>query len=157
MSPLDRFLRIGETVTLGSHTFEPDEIKEFARKYDPQRFHVDEAAAAHSVFGRLCASGWHTCAMWMRHNLAHREDTSEVPWNGPGPRPVFGPSPGFEKLKWLKPVYAGDTITFTRRAVAHRALASRPGWRLMTIMCEAFNAAGEKVLEFESAVLVQTG
>jgi len=157
MSPLDDFFRLGETVTLGSHTFEPGEIKEFARKYDPQRFHVDEAEAERSVFGRLCASGWHTCAMWMRYNLAHREDTDEMPWDGPGPRPQFGPSPGFEKLKWLKPVYAGDTITFTRRAVAHRALASRPGWRLMTLMCEAVNQDGDKVLEFESAVLIQAG
>ncbi len=157
MSPLDRFFRLGETVTLGSHTFGSEEIKEFARKYDPQRFHVDEAAAERSVFGRHCASGWHTCAMWMRYNLAHREDTHAQPWDGPGPRPQFGPSPGFEKLKWLKPVYAGDTITFTRRAVAHRALASRPGWRLMTLMCEAFNQDGDKVLEFESAVLINAG
>lgn len=157
MSPLDTFLRLGETVILGSHAFQPDEIKEFARKYDPQRFHVDEAAAERSVFGRLCASGWHTCAMWMRYNLARREDTEGRPWDGPGPRPQFGPSPGFEKLKWLKPVYAGDTVTFTRRALAHRALSSRPGWRLMTLMCEAFNQNGDKVLEFESAVLVKAG
>lgn len=155
MSPLDRFFRLGETLILGSHTFEPDEIKEFARQYDPQRFHVDEAAAEHSVFGRLCASGWHTCAMWMRCNLAYREDTRGQSWDGPGLRPQFGPSPGFEKLKWLKPVYAGDTVTFTRRTLSHRALASRPGWRLMTLMCEAFNQDGAKVLEFESVVLVK--
>lgn len=152
---LDAFLRLGETVTLGSHTFGADEIKRFATKYDPQRFHVDEDEAARGVFGRLCASGWHTCAMWMRYNMKAREDVQDLPWEGPGPRPVFGPSPGFSNLKWLKPVYAGDTITFTRTALKHRSLASRPGWRLLTILCEAFGPAGEKVLSFESAVLVK--
>lgn len=154
---LDEYFGVGTTITLGSHTFGADEIKEFARRYDPQPFHVDEEAARSSVFGGLCASGWHTAAMWMRYNLKRREDAGDKPWDGPGPRPEFGPSPGFQNLKWLKPVYAGDTVTFTRRALGHRALASRPGWRLLTIMCEGFNQDAAKVLEFESAVLVKAG
>lgn len=154
---LDEFFRLGETITLGSHRFEADEIKAFAAKYDPQRFHMDEKEAEHSVFGRLCASGWHTAATWMKYNLAKREDAATGEWAGPGPQPEFGPSPGFQNLKWLKPVYAGETITFTRRALAHRALASRPGWRLLTIVCEAHDSTGAKVLEFESAVLVKAG
>lgn len=154
---LEDYFRIGETVELGSHTFTAEEIKAFASKYDPQRFHVDEEAAEHSVFGRLCASGWHTCAIWMRLNLEHREDLEGRGWTGDGPRPAFGPSPGFSNLKWLKPVYAGDRITYTRRATGHRALATRPGWRMMTIVAEAFNGAGEKVLQFENAVLVKSG
>jgi len=157
MSALDRFFHLGETITLGSHTFEAGEIKEFAGKYDPQPFHLDEEAARSSVFGRLCASGWHTAAMWMRYNLQRRQDADSTPWEGDGPRPEFGPSPGFEKLRWMKPVYAGDTITFTRRAVGHRALASRPGWRLLTIICAAQDEAGNPVMEFESAVLVKAG
>ncbi|TWG96830.1 acyl dehydratase [Mesorhizobium sp. J18] len=152
---LEDYFRIGETIELGSHVFHPDEIKRFAAKYDPQRFHMDEAAAEHSVFGRLCASGWHTCAMWMKYNLAHREDYEKRPWTGEGPPPEFGPSPGFQNLKWLKPVYAGETITFTRKAVKHRALASRPGWRVLTLICGAVDSKGDKVLEFESAVLVK--
>ncbi len=154
---LDDYLMIGETITLGSHTFTPKEIKAFAAKYDPQRFHLDEAEAENSVFGRLCASGWHTCAMWMRYNLQKRQDVVSGTWTGKGPEPVFGPSPGFTDLKWLKPVYAGETITFTRRAKAHRALASRPGWRIVTLECEAFDSTGAKVLQFESAVLLQAG
>lgn len=152
----DEFFRLGQTVTLGSHTFEPDEIKAFARKYDPQPFHIDEAQAERSVFGRLCASGWHTCSMWMRLNLAFREDVAQARWDGPGPRPQFGPSPGIRNLKWLKPVYVGDTITFTRRAEHYRPLASRPGWLLLDIVGEAFNQSGDKVLEMENAVLVKT-
>jgi acyl dehydratase len=153
---LDDYLRIGETITLGAHTFTPDEIKVFAAKYDPQPFHLDEREAEASVFGRLCASGWHTCAMWMRYNLEKRQDMLGA-WTGEGPAPVFGPSPGFQNLKWLKPVYAGETITFTRTAKSHRPVASRPGWHLLTLDCEAFDSAGDKVLEFESAVLLQAG
>jgi len=150
---LDAFLRIGETATLGSHTFTADEIKRFAAKYDPQPFHTDEEAAGKSIFGRLCASGWHTCAMWMRYNLKYREQAAR--WDGPGPRPTFGPSPGFSNLKWLKPVYAGDTITFTRTALWHRPLASRPGWRLVSLRGGAFNANNEAVLEFENVILLK--
>lgn len=152
---LDDFFGIGVTTTLGSHTFEPDEIKAFAKKYDPHIFHIDEEAAKASVFGGLCASGWHTAATWMRHNLATSAATDGGRWTGPGARPEFGPSPGFKNLKWLKPVYAGETITFTRTGLAHRALASRPGWRLLTIRAEAFDSTGDKVIEFESAVLVK--
>lgn len=154
---LDEYFRIGETVTLGSHTFEAEEIKAFGRKYDPQPFHVDEKLADGTVFGKLCASGWHTCAMWMKYNLEVREDMAEREWTGDGPKPVFGPSPGFSNLNWLKPVYVGDTLTFTREATEHRALASRPGWRLLNVLCEAVNQNGDKVLSFDSAVLVKTG
>jgi acyl dehydratase len=154
---LDEYFRIGETITLGSHTFEAGEIKAFAAKYDPQRFHMDEREAENSVFGRLCASGWHTTATWMKYNLRSREDAgNNAVWTGPGPEPVFGPSPGLENLKWLKPVFAGETITFTRRALTHRALASRPGWRILKMMSEAFDSTGAKVMEFESSVLVKT-
>ncbi|WP_137932450.1 MaoC family dehydratase [Mesorhizobium comanense] len=150
---LDEFFRIGTTVTLGSHVFEPEEIKLFARKYDPQVFHVDEEAARSSVLGGLCASGWHTAATWMKYNLEARMDAGG--WTGTGPAPEFGPSPGFKNLKWLKPVYAGETVTFTRTAVSHRPIASRPGWRLLTLRADAFDSTGDKVLEFESAVLVK--
>jgi acyl dehydratase len=153
---LDEFFRIGTTVTLGSHTFEAEAIKAFARKYDPQIFHIDEEAAKKSVLGGLCASGWHTAATWMKLNLEARMDAEGANWNGPGPMPEFGPSPGFKNLKWLKPVYAGETVTFTRTALSHRPIASRPGWRLLALRCEAFAATGDKVLEFESAVLVKT-
>lgn len=157
MTTLDEYLRIGETITLGSHTFEPGEIKTFARKFDPQPFHVDEDAARGTLFGALCASGWHTVATWMKYNLRQRQEIGEMPWDGPGPRPQFGPSPGLEKLRWLKPVYAGETLTFTRRALGHRALATRPGWRIVTMACGASDSTGATVLEFESTVLVKTG
>jgi acyl dehydratase len=154
MTTLDEFFRIGVTTTLGSHTFEAEEIKAFARKYDPQPFHIDEEAARRSVFKKLCASGWHTASMWMKYNLITRTDLQER-WQGPGPMPEYGPSPGFTNLKWLKPVYVGETITFTRTALDHRAMASRPGYRIVNIRAEAFDSTGDKVIEFSNAVLVK--
>ncbi|MBN9243560.1 MAG: MaoC family dehydratase [Mesorhizobium sp.] len=150
---LDEFLRIGETVPLGSYTFTPEAIVAFARNYDPQPFHLSEETARGSVFGSLCASGWHTAAAWMKCNLAAGAGIG--PWNGPGPAPQFGPSPGFRNLKWLKPVYAGETVSYTRTALHHRALASRPGWRMLTLNGDGFDSTGDKVIEFESAVLVK--
>ncbi|MDN5927256.1 MAG: MaoC family dehydratase [Hyphomicrobiales bacterium] len=151
---LDEYFGIGQTITLGSHRFEAEEIKAFARRFDPQLFHMDEKSAENSVFGRLCASGWHTASTWMRYNVMAYDKAGEQPWNGPGPEPKFGPSPGFRNLKWPKPVYAGETITFKRTILGHRPLASRPGRRIMSVRAEAFDSAGDKVIEFESAVMV---
>ena len=153
---LDEYLNIGETRTLGSHTFTADEIKAFAKKFDPQPFHVDEEAARTSLLGGLCASGWHTAAMWMRCNLLSLEKSPMV-WKGEGPAPVFGPSPGFENLRWIKPVYAGDIITYTRTNLSHRALATRPGWRMLSMKSAGFNQKNEPVIEFDSTVLIQFG
>ena len=151
---LDEFFCLGETVELGSHTFEAEAIKAFARKYDPQPFHIDEEAAKKSVLGGLCASGWHTAAAWMKCNLrtplGHK-------WDGPGPQPEFGPSPGFSNLKWLKPVFAGETVRYTRTWLDHRALATREGWRLLSMRAEGFDSTGDKVIEFDSTVLVKVG
>lgn len=152
---LDEFFHIGKTVELGSHTFEAEAIKAFARKFDPQPFHIDEELAKNSVFGRLCASGWHTASTWMKKNLETRMTTEPERWNGPGPLPVFGPSPGFRNLRWPKPVYVGETVTYTRTGLGHRPLATRPGWRLMTVRAAAYDSGGDQVLEFESSVLVQ--
>ncbi|MEP9389525.1 MaoC family dehydratase [Mesorhizobium sp. KR9-304] len=150
-SALNEFFEIGVETPLGSHTFDAEGIKAFARKYDPQPFHTDEEAAKKSVFGGLCASGWQTAATWMKRNLA----TPGRRWAGPGPAPVFGPSPGISNLKWLKPVYAGETVSFSRTAISHRPMTSRPGWRMLTVRAEGSDSTGAKVIEFDSAVLVK--
>jgi acyl dehydratase len=149
---LDAYFAIGETVDLGTHHFDAESIKAFAARYDPQRFHMDEALAEGTVFGRLCASGWHTAAAWMKRNVAMQ---STAVWDGPGPEPEFGPSPGFQNLKWLKPVYAGETVRYTRTATGYRSLASRPGWVLLTIQADGTDSQGDKVISFDSAVLVK--
>lgn len=151
----DSFFRVGETVTLGSHTFTAQEIVAFATKFDPQPFHLSEESARGSVFGALCASGWHTASMWMKYNVRSGLMLDGKAWDGDGPAPTIGASPGFKNLKWLKPVYAGETITYTRKVLDHRALASRPGYRVLTVWGEGHDSKGDKVIEFESAVIVK--
>lgn len=153
---LDEILRIGQTLVLGAHTFTADEIKAFALKYDPQRFHIDEEAARNSIFGGLCASGWHTASMWMHFNVANYFSEAELARLARPPGVRFGPSPGLRNLRWLKPVYVGDTITYTRTAAAHRVLTKRPGWHLLTYRNEAFNQDDARVLEFESSAIFES-
>lgn len=152
---LDEFFQAGETVTIGTHHFDADSIVAFARKYDPQPFHLSEETARGTVFGRLCASGWHTAAAWMQHNVRTGILKGAQSWDGTGPAPTVGASPGFRNLKWLKPVFAGETVTYTRKVLNHRALASRPGYRVLTVLGEGHDSSGDKVLEFESAVIVK--
>jgi acyl dehydratase len=91
-------MRVGERTELGSHTFTAEEIKAFARRYDPQMFHVDEAAAG-SHFGGLCASGLHTAAMYMRHFVeAERREADALRARGETPAKA-GPSPGIRELR----------------------------------------------------------
>ena len=117
---------IGECADLGSHTFEKDEIVAFAREFDPQPFHLDEAAAKSSLFGALCASGWHTAAHYIRLSVALAPgDRGQDPAAG-GTSPSTGPSPGFKNVRWLKPVYVGDTITYRNRTTEKIDLKSRP-------------------------------
>ena len=89
----------------------------------------------------------------MKCNVEDRHGRRRV--ERPGTEARIRPSPGFKNLKWLKPVYAGETVRYTRTALEHRALASRPGWRVLSLRCEGFDSTGDKVLEFDSAVLVQ--
>ena len=106
---------VGVTVELGQTVFTREDILAFARKFDPQPFHLDDEAARKSLFGALCASGWHTAAMWLRHNIDHRKRiTDQIVYRGDKPA-RWGPSPGFEKIRWLKPVFVGDTIRYTQR------------------------------------------
>lgn len=140
---------------LGSYTFTPDTIIPFARTYDPQPFHVDPEAAKRSHFGALCASGWHTAAAWMRALVADRERAREAAATlGVAPA-ALGPSPGFRDLKWLKPVYAGDTVSFATTPVDKRASASRPGWGLVFSHNTGDNQHGERVFEFTGSVFWQ--
>lgn len=144
---------VGEKIALGSHHFAAEAIVRYARQFDPQPFHVDAEAAKQSLFGGLCASGWHTCAGWMKTFIAFwSAEYVRLKKEGTVP-PELGPSPGFKNLRWFKPVFAGDTITYSVTLLSSRQLASRPGWLIDTILCEGVNQHGEPVVRFESTVL----
>jgi acyl dehydratase len=147
-------IKVGDRRELGSHTFTTDAIKAFARKYDPQLFHLDEEAAARSHFKRLCASGWHTAAAGMRLKVEsnRREDAERRVRGEPVAR--SGPSPGVRDLKWLKPVYVGDTITYVS-VVKDTRVTSRPGFGLVVHDVTGTNQHGDVVYSVTGAVFVE--
>ena len=118
----------GMRVDIGAHTFGREEIIAFATLYDPQPFHLSDAGAAASHFGRLAASGWQTAGIWMRHMVRARALVRA----GLQRQPQLGPSPGFVNMRWLRPVFAGDTVQFDSTIFEKRATATRPGWGLVT-------------------------
>ncbi|HCY14893.1 MAG: dehydratase [Curvibacter sp. GWA2_64_110] len=128
----------GSTRQLGSVSPTKEQILAFAGQFDPQPFHLDEAAAQASMFGSLCASGWHTCAMAMR--LMVDNFLSEAASLG---------SPGLESLKWLKPVFPGDTLSLSHTILESRPMASRPDVGLVRTAWEMHNQHGDKVLHME--------
>jgi len=131
-------LEVGSVRELGSTTVTADEIKEFAQQFDPQPFHIDEAAGQRSIFGNLCASGWHTCALAMRLTVDNfLNDSSSMG------------SPGLESLRWLKPVYPGDTLSLVYTIVESRPLRKRADAGLVRAKWQMSNQNGETVMEME--------
>lgn len=138
---------------LGTIHFSAASIIRYAEKFDPQPFHLDAEAAKNSVFEGLCASGWQTSASWMKCFLNFwSKEAMRLVAQGIEP-PKLGPSPGFRNLKWLRPVYAGDDVTYFTTMKASRALASRPGTYMNTTLNEGVNQHGDVVVTFESNVL----
>lgn len=133
---------VGQTVAFGRKRVTKDEIIGFARAFDPQPFHIDEAAAEASMIGRLCASGWHSCAMLMRMLV------DDVLANAAG----LG-SPGMDEVKWLKPVFPGDELTARYTCTSKRVLKSRPGVGICQMLFEMLNQNGEVVMTWDVAQL----
>jgi acyl dehydratase len=110
----------------------------FARQFDPQPFHLEDAAAEASLFGKLSASGWHTCAMAMRMMC----DDYLLASSSLG-------SPGIDNLRWLKPVFPGDTLGMRLTTLESRPMASRPKVGLVLSKWEVLNQHREVVLEMQ--------
>ncbi|RJF86727.1 MaoC family dehydratase [Oleomonas cavernae] len=127
----------GTTVTAGTISFDEAEIIAFARRYDPQPFHIDPVAAAGSFYGGIIASGWHTFSKIIRtitdYTLGHDGC------------PGFIVSPGFEDLRWIKPVRPGDVLTVTIEVISATASETRPDRGLIKQRFSAANATGEVV------------
>lgn len=148
-------IRIGEAIELGTHLFTREEIVSFASRFDPQRFHLDEAAAKESLFGGLCASGWHTACVWIRLMAEQRaKAAAEIASDG-GHAARHGPSPGISELKWLKPVYPGDVISYRSTPQKKIDLRSRPTSGLLVSFNEGTNQDGERVISFLGNLFVE--
>ena len=138
-------LVVGEETTFGHYDVTREEVIEFARKYDPQPFHLSDEAAANTHFGRIAASGWHTTAMTMGV-IARAVVAQEQAGLG---------SPGIDELRWLKPVYPGDRITVRGKIVDKTPSRSKPdigSFRTETVVT---NQDGVDVMRFTSIVLMR--
>ena len=139
-------LEIGAETYFGSHEVTRDEVLDFARKYDPQPFHLSDEAAAKTYFGRLAASGWHTCAMTMGVIVRHF---------GTGEGQAGLGSPGVDELRWLRPVYPGDTIHVRGKIVDKTPSRSKPEIGSFRTETTVTNQDDVPVLRFTSIVLIQ--
>ena len=138
-------LEVGSKASFGRYEVTREEVIEFATKYDPQAFHLDDAAAAKTHFGRLSASGWHTCAMVMRmlvDNMGARKQA------GLG-------SPGQDELRWLKPVYPGDVLRIETELIDKTRSRSRPEMGSMRSIIQVFNQDNVMVMSMKSIGLIQ--
>lgn len=135
-------LQVGSRDEVGTHTFTAEEIVEFAERYDPQPFHIDNEAAQTSPFGGLIASGWHTCSVMMGM-LVRNVLTGSTSLG----------SPGIDEIRWLKPVRPGDSLRMFNSVLAKRVSASRPDRGIVTTLWEGVNQAGDTVVTVRSNVL----
>lgn len=137
-------IEVGDATEFGDYDVTREEMLEFARKYDPQPFHLSDEAAAKTHFGRLAASGWHTTAMTMAV-IVHHVGKEEQAGLG---------SPGVDELRWLKPVHPGDRLT-VRGTVVDKA-PSRSKRHIGTIRTKTIvsNQNGVDVMSFTSIVMM---
>lgn len=138
-------LHEGASIQLGPKLVTAQEIVEFASEFDPQPMHLDEEAGRRSLLGGLSASGWHTCAMFMRMlcDAFLLESTSQG-------------APGVDQVKWKKPVLAGDTLAGRCTVVSRRLSRSRPQLGFVTIHSELFNQRDESVFELGNTAMFLT-
>jgi acyl dehydratase len=128
----------GQVLEFGNHTVSREAVIAFASQFDPQSFHVDDDAARTSLFGGLCASGWHTCAMAMRMMCdAYLLDSASLG------------SPGMDNIRWLKPVFPDDTLRVRMEVLEARPMNSKPGVGLVRSRWTLHNQHGEPVLTME--------
>ena len=138
-------LEVGAETDFGSYDVTRAEVLEFARKYDPQPFHLSDEEAAKTHFGRIAASGWHTCAMTMAV-IARKVVGQDQAGLG---------SPGVDELRWLKPVYPGDTLHVRGRIVDKTPSRSRPDMGSFRTETTVTNQDGVPVMRFTSIVLIR--
>ena len=138
-------LEVGSETYFGSYEVTRDEVLDFARKYDPQPFHLSDEEAAKTHFGRIAASGWHTCAMTMAVIARHVVEDEQA---GLG-------SPGVDELRWLKPVYPGDTLHVRGTIESKTPSRSRPDIGSFRTLTTVTNQDDVAVMTFTSIVLMR--
>ena len=137
--------RVGDVERFGCYRMTKDEVVEFATRFDPQPFHIDEAAgAAHPFFKKLAASGWHTAAATMRMMVDHNEELGVA---GLG-------SPGLEQINWPVPTYPGDVLSVQSEVLEVRQSRSRPEMGFVKSLTTTLNQDGRAVMNFTANVMI---
>ena len=143
--PFENF-KIGQKQNFGAYEVTQEEIIEFASKYDPQFFHLDHAEAKQSLFGGLCASGWHTCAMTMSMMVVNMDANGRS----------LG-SPGIDSLRWLRPVFPGDVLSVQMEVLDTIPSKSRPNIGVVVSKVSVSNHKEDVVMEFTSKGIFSRG
>lgn len=136
--------RPGMVLTFGAARVDEADLVDFARRYDPQPFHVDAAAAVAGHFGGLIASGWHTGALMMRMLVEHYLS----------PATSLG-SPGIDELRWRVPVRPGDTLSVRVTILETRRSQSKPDRGAVRSLIEVLNQQGEVVMSMKALNLTR--
>ena len=137
-------LSIGQVFQTGTITIDAEEIIAYATQFDPQPYHLDPAVAEKSIFGGHCASGWQVCALMMRL-LADTLNKECIPSVG---------SSGVETLRWLKPVFANDTLHATIEIVNHRNAESQHRYGLVGCAIDVKNQHDKSVIVLNTDIMV---
>lgn len=137
-------LSIGQKIEIGPISVTEEEIIEFAKKYDPQPFHVDVEKAKNSLFGGLCASGWHTCSLYMR-----------MLYDGLLINLASLGSPGMNQIRWIKPLFPDETIKGELEIISKTPSRSKPNIGSMIIDSNVFNSNNELIMTLQSISIVR--
>src|SRR6478736_9024575 len=147
-------MKVGQRRELGSFTFTAEAIKTFATQFDPQAFHLDEEAGRKSLFGGLAASGWHVGSVCMKLLVADGQRLMKEAAARGEEIVIWGPSPGFRELRWIRPVLAGDTISFASVIESKRLSDKRPEWGIVQARNSGANQRGEPVFSLLATAFV---
>jgi acyl dehydratase len=147
-------MEIGARREIGSFTFTADGIRKFAAQFDPQRFHLDEEEGRKSLFGGLAASGWHVGSVCMKLLVADTQRLMKEAAARGEEVVLWGPSPGFRELRWIRPVLAGDSISFASVVETKRTSSSRPEWGILQARNTGANQRGEPVFSLLATAFV---
>lgn len=134
----------GQVLTSPAITITEAQIIDYAARFDPQPFHIDKVAAAQSIYGGLIASGWHVAAQAFRQFIG----------TNPFGTASLG-SPGCDRLKWLRPVYAGDTIRTDVTVVECRPSRSKPDRGIVVMDYAVINQRGETAMQLQANQLLK--
>lgn len=139
---------IGRIERFGRYEVTREEVLEFASRYDPQPFHLDDEAAAESLFGRIAASGWHTCAITMRLMVDH--------WQATGFGEASMGGAGMDQIRWHRPVYPGDVLCAEAEVLEKTPSRSKPDRGFVKSRWKLYNQKDDAVLELVSTGIFRT-